>query len=286
MHKQLEYPIAAPTSRRRRVLDVREIRVVDPVAIGDVVELLGAGANAGIITKILPRKNQITRRDVGPKPLEQIIAANVDYIVHVVAAAQPASKWELVDRYLASAELAEIPSLIVLAKSDLLQDDAALAEAENFRRIGYPVILTSAMTGQGIYELRNALRDKLSVFVGMSGVGKSTLLNALQPELALRVKQISAATGKGIHTTTQLEMFDFDFGGRGVDTPGLKYLTLWKLAGAAVAEHFIEMRAYLGQCKFGADCSHDHEPDCAVKRAVGQGRISERRYRSYLHIKG
>lgn len=284
LRKQLEYPIAAPTSRRHRVLDVHEIRVIDPIAIGDVVQFLRAGDGAGIITNVLPRRNQIARQDPGPRPIEQVIAANIDYLVHVIASAQPAPKWELLDRYLVSAEYADIPSLIVFTKSDLIKDNAVNQAIEMYRAVGYPTFLTSAETEQGIAELQNALRDKTCVFVGMSGVGKSTLLNALQPELALRVNKISRASGKGKHTTTHLEMFDFDFGGRVIDTPGLKYLTLWDIEGARLAEYFIEMQPYLGKCKFGADCSHVHEPDCAVKRAVNAGAISEQRYSSYLSI--
>ena len=285
LRKHLEYPIAAPTSRRHRVLDVQKIRVVDPIAIGDVVEFLSAGDGAGIITDVLPRRNQLARQDPGKRPTEIVIAANIDCMVQVVAAAQPPPRWELVDRYLASAEYAEIPSLIVFTKSDLLNDKVVEQEAENYRRIGYPVIITSSTTGQGIDAVRAALVNKLAVFTGMSGVGKSTLLNALQPQLALRVNQISAATGKGKHTTTHLEMFDLDFGGRIVDTPGLKYLTLWDIEPQALAEYMPEFRPFLGACKFGADCSHIHEPQCAIKRAVQDGAISERRYTSYLRIR-
>lgn len=284
LRKVLEYPTAAPTSRRHRVLDVHSIRVIDPIAIGDVVQFLPAGDATGIITEVMPRRNQIARQDPGLKPTEQVIAANIDYLVHVVALAHPAPRWELLDRYLASAEKAEVPSLIVFTKSDLGTDEQIASQAEIYRKIGYPVLFTSAETGEGIVELQTTLRDRMCVFVGMSGVGKSTLLNALQPELALRVNQISSATGKGKHTTTHLEMFDFDFGGRVVDTPGLKYLTLWNIHPTELAELMPEFRPFLGTCRFGSDCSHDHEPDCAVKNAVASGEISERRFNSYRKI--
>ena len=150
LRKVLEYPIAAPTSRRHRVLDVHEIRVIDPIAIGDRVEFLNANDETGIITNVLPRRNQISRQDPGPRPVAQVIAANVDYIVHITAAAQPVPKWELLDRYIASAEKAEIASVIVFTKADVLQDERVLLNIENYRRIGYKVFFTSAITGEGI----------------------------------------------------------------------------------------------------------------------------------------
>lgn len=284
LRKVLEYPVAAPTSRRHRVIEVHDIRVVDPIAIGDVVQFLPAGDRTGIIMQVMPRRNQIARRDPGLKPTEQVIAANIDYLVHVIASAQPNPRWELLDRYLASAENADVPSLIVFTKSDLLHEKQVEIEAETYRKIGYPVLFTSAATGQGILELQAMLCNRMCVFVGMSGVGKSSLLNAIQPELALRVNKISNASGKGKHTTTHLEMYDFDFGGRVVDTPGLKYLTLWNIQPADLAELMPEFRPFLGKCRFGSDCSHDHEPACAIKNAVASGAISERRYSSYRTI--
>ncbi len=287
LRKNLIYPIAAPTSLHHRVKEVRDIAAVDPVAVGDRVSFHMADARAGLITAVLPRTNSLSRPAAGSKPLEQVIVANVDQVVAVFAAAQPAPKWELLDRYLVAAEAAGVPGLIAITKLDVLAErDAADLDAEmdNYARLGYRVARTSTVDGHGLEDFRAALRGRVSVFVGKSGVGKTSLLNAVEPGLGLRVKAISQATEKGRHSTTYLEMFDLASGGQVIDTPGMREFGLWSLSGPDLAHGFVEMQPYLGQCKFGLDCTHDHEPSCAVKAAVGAGTISERRYHSYLRL--
>jgi ribosome biogenesis GTPase len=286
LRKQLVYPIAAPSSIRRHVVAVKEIRQVDPIAIGDVVRFTDAGDGSGMITEVLPRRNCLVRRAAGPKPLEQVIVANVDQVVTVVAAAHPAPSWELLDRHLAAAEAMGLPALICITKLDVAETDSLAAEVETFERIGYPVILTSAVTGEGMSLLEAALKARLSVLVGKSGVGKTSLLNALQPGLGLRVSEVSRQTDKGRHTTSYLELFALDVGGSIVDTPGMREFGLWEVPGAEVAEMFREMRPYLGRCRFGADCSHRQEPGCVLRQAAESGAIAERRYRSYLRMRG
>ncbi|MGH2520962.1 MAG: ribosome small subunit-dependent GTPase A [Anaerolineales bacterium] len=285
LRKVLIYPTAAPTSLHHRVKEVREIKSVDPVAVGDLVHFTDAGDGSGLITEVLPRRNQLARLHAGPKPLEQVIVANVDHVVAVMAAANPAPKWGLLDRYLATAEVAGIPTLITLTKTDLNSEDALVAELENYQQLGYAVALTSTVTGVGLEAFKAALAGRVSVLVGKSGVGKTSLLNAVQPGLGLRVKDVNRSTGKGKHTTAHLEMFDLDLGGQVVDTPGMREFGLWKLADADLAYGFVEMRPYLGACKFSADCVHDHEPGCAIKAAVEAGQIALRRYQSYLKMR-
>lgn len=285
LRKVLIYPIAAPTSLHHRVKEVRDIKSVDPVAVGDTVRFTDGGNQTGLITDVLPRRNQLARQHAGPKPLEQVIVANVDIVVAVMAAAYPAPKWELLDRYLATAELAGIPTLICLTKTDVVNEAVFADELDNYRRLGYRVISTSAQTGAGLDQLQAALTGTLSVFVGKSGVGKTSLLNALQPGLGLRVNEVSSLTTKGKHTTTQVEMFELDFGGQVVDTPGMREFGLWQLDPDDLAFGFVEMRPYLGACKFGSDCSHAHEPQCAIKAAVQSGQVAPRRYQSYLRMR-
>ncbi len=292
MRKQLLYPTADPASLPHRVQKVIEMEHMDPLAVGDEVRYILAQDGKGLIIELLPRRNKLTRRSAVPKPLylgahafEQVIVTNVDQLVVVLAAAQPAPKWNLLDRYLAAAEVGEIPALVCITKLDLL--DGVVEELHSamreYERIGYPVLFTSALNGMGIEALRQALSGKISAFLGKSGVGKTALLNKLQPGLGLRVKEVNQVTGKGRHTTTNLEMFPLDGGGAIVDTPGTREFGLWQYDDD-MALLFPEMRPLVGKCRFGVDCSHDEEPGCAIRKAVVEGKISPRRYQSMLNI--
>lgn len=303
IHKQLIYPTAAPTSLRHVVQEVREIEHVDPVAIGDRVRFVEAGegsgviplasklskAASGMIVEILPRASKLSRPAPvpGQRVFEQVIVANADLVLPVFSVANPAPKWGLLDRYLVAAEAAELPSLIVINKLDLACKNPSFdEEIDVYRRIGYPVLLVSAATGKGIQELKEALRGKLAVLVGKSGVGKTSLLNAIQPGLGLRVKAVSSGElGKGRHTTTHLEMFELAFGGALVDTPGIREFGLWNIAAEELAYLFPEMADFIGRCKFGLSCRHDQEPGCAVRKAVMAEAISPYRYQSYMRLR-
>jgi len=304
IHKQLIFPTADPTSLRHRVQEVREIDHVDPVAIGDRVRYVEAGDGSGmtplasthskeasgVIVEVLPRDSKLSRPAPvpGQRVFEQVIVSNADLVLPVFSVASPTPKWGLLDRYLVSAEAADLPSLIVINKLDLAWKNPGLAEeVEIYRRIGYPVLLVSAATGEGIEELRQALQGKQSVMVGKSGVGKTSLLNAIQPGLGLRVKAVGQGEiGKGRHTTTHLEMFELEFGGALVDTPGIREFGLWDIPGEELAYLFPEMADHVGRCKFGLSCKHDQEPGCAIRKAVVAGTISPYRYKSYMNLRG
>jgi ribosome biogenesis GTPase len=292
LRKNLEgwFDASASTNIRRRVKAVHGIAQVDPVAIGDAVRFVEAGDGSGLIVEVLPRRNALSRpAPVGPKLAsdggrqEQVIVANVDQIIPVFAIRQPAPKWNLLDRYLVGAEAAGIPALICITKVDLGMDDGNMAVLDIYREVGYRVMLTSAADGTGIDAFRRALSGRVSVFIGKSGVGKTSLLNAVQPELGLQVAEISQSTGKGRHTTSHLEMFPLDEGGGVVDTPGMREFGIWEKE-TDLALFFPEMRRLVGQCRFGLGCSHTHEPGCAIRSALAGGQISERRYRSFLRL--
>lgn len=307
LRKQLIYPTADPHSLRHIVRDVKAIEHVDPVAVGDQVRFVDRADGTGLIVEVLPRRSRLTRRTAVPMPgahaFEQVIVANLDQVMPVFAAAEPPPKWNMLDRYLVSAESSGLPSVICINKLDLAKNGAGqlrdeLAEAiEEYRAIGYRVVLVSALTGEGLDELRQALRGRVTVLVGKSGVGKSSLLNALQPGLGLRVNAVSQVTGKGKHTTTNLEMFPLEnpLPGRNgnsakgagaiIDTPGVREFGAWGVDNDDLALHFPELRPFVGRCKFGLDCRHIDEPGCAVRKAVTGGLVSPRRYKSYLVLR-
>jgi ribosome biogenesis GTPase / thiamine phosphate phosphatase len=289
IHKQLIFPTADPASLRHVVQEVREISHVDPVAIGDHVRYVDAGNGQGRIVEVLPRESKLSRPAPvpGQRVFEQVIVANVDLILPVFSVASPTPKWGLLDRYLISAEAAGIPALIVINKLDLAWKNPDFDEEIGiYRRIGYAVLLVSATTGEGIEELKQALQGKQSVLVGKSGVGKTSLLNTIQPGLGQRVKAVSKGElGKGRHTTTHFEMFKLDFGGALVDTPGIREFGLWDVTAEELAYLFPEMADYVGRCKFGLSCQHDSEPGCAIRKAVMAEAISPYRYQSYMNLR-
>ena len=264
-------------------------QTADPLAIGDHVRFLDMGENQGIITEILPRRSSFSRPlpVSGQRVVEQVIVANADQVLPVFSAASPTPKWGLLDRYLITAEAAGLSSRIVITKMDLANENDPLESTlDIYRRIGYPIHLVCASTGEGIEELKQALRGRMSVLVGKSGVGKTSLMNALQPDLGLRVKTVSSGeVGKGRHTTSHLQMFDLEFGGRLVDTPGIREFGLWNIHPEELATHFPEVAPYVGQCKFSLSCQHNREPGCAVRKAVMDGQVSPYRYQSYMHLR-
>jgi ribosome biogenesis GTPase len=241
-----------------------------------------------VIEEVLPRETQLSRRRPGHVEAEQVIVANPDQAVYIFAVREPAPRLRMLDRLLVLAENNDLPAIICANKIDLL--DAAGGGLEEARRlfglyeeIGYPVIYTSALTGQGVADLRERLQGRLSVLCGPSGAGKSSLLNAIQPDLGLAAREISYATGKGRHTTVSVRLWPLEEGGYVADTPGLREAGFWDIERDELAWHFVEMRPYLSDCRFSS-CTHTHEPDCAVKAAVQGGAISEERYESYCRL--
>jgi ribosome biogenesis GTPase len=254
------------------------------VVVGDQVFFHLVGPGEGVIERIAPRRNELTRAAAGGIGLKQVLAANLDLVVLAMALREPPLHPARLDRLLLAAEQAEIPPLIALTKLDLGSVEEAEALLRPYREINYPVVLTSSTTGAGLGQLRAALAGRTSAIIGSSGVGKSSLLNALQPGLGLRAAAISAATGKGRHTTTTAELIPLDFGGYLADTPGLRELALWDLDAEELPLLFPEMRPYLDACRF-ARCTHLREPGCAVRRALEEGLIDSARYATYVKIR-
>lgn len=257
-------------------------RGIGRVAVGDVVGVERSAHGSCVIASLEPRSSRLSRRSADGRR-EQIIAANVDQLAAVFSVVRPEPVFSLLDRFLALAESSEIGGWVVVNKIDLASEEEARETFEVYERIGYAVTYTSAKREAGLGELRRRLAGRVTLFVGPSGAGKSSLLNALQPGLGLRVGEISEAIQRGRHTTVAASLQRLAAGGYVVDTPGLGKLQFWEVGTHELAWCFVELRPYLGGCKF-SDCQHVHEPDCAVLQAVDGGEISRRRYESYLSI--
>ena len=265
----------------RRILKTLATDERHVVAAGDRVQFRAEGDDEGMIERIEQRSGVLSRMSRGRK---QIIVANVEQLIIVMSAAEPRLKPNLIDRYLISAEKARIEPIICINKIDLVDAAELMPLVGVYAQLGYRLVLVSAETGFGVDRLRDVLRDRESVLSGQSGVGKSTLLNRIDPQLALRVSHVSAETQKGRHTTTAAVLLPLADGGYVVDTPGIRQFQLWDVIPEEVGGFFRDIRPYVNNCRF-ADCSHTHEDDCAVKDAVADGRVDVRRYESYCYIR-
>ena len=254
----------------------------NPVAVGDRVELLPTGAGEGMIEGIGERRTVLTRSVPGDARRIQLLAANVDLVLVVAAVREPPLRPAFLDRMLIGAARGGMEAAICLNKIDLEPDDD-LGVTEVYTSVGIPVVRASAVEGRGFDALRDLLAGRTTVFAGHSGVGKSSLLSALQPGLELRVGAVSERTGKGTHTTTSASLLPLDFGGYVVDTPGIRSFGVVGLEAHEVGHFYPEMRDRLDGCRFKT-CTHTHEPDCPVKEAVESGEIAALRYASYQKI--
>ena len=263
----------------------------DVVAVGDWVRVTPVSDTAGMIEEVEPRKSVFSRMAPNPKgEYRQILIANPDQVVAVFACAEPAPHLGMLDRFLVIAEKQGIPVLVLANKVDLTGQQEAEAIFGHYPSLGYDVLYTSVRSGQGLEELKERLKGKISLFTGPSGAGKSSLLNAVQPGLGLSVRQVSQATQKGRHTTVVRAMFPLalsstaDAGGYVADTPGLKALAFWDIAPEELDGYFPELRSLVHRCQF-SDCTHVHEPGCAVLHALQAGSIHPQRYQSYLRMR-
>lgn len=257
----------------------------DVISIGDIVQITLLPEGTGVIEEIEPRKSELVRMDPTPRgEYRQILLSNPDQIVAVFACTQPEPHLRMLDRFLVIAEKWGLQAVIIANKVDLVGKRIAKQIFADYPPLGYPVIFTSAVKGEGIEELKKALKGKISALAGPSGVGKSSLMNMVQPGLGLAVREVSSRKDRGKHTTVVREMFPLEGGGFVADLPGIRKLSLWDTQPEELDGYFPELRELVRHCQFN-DCAHFEEPGCAVIQAVEQGNVSPERYESYLRLR-
>ena len=273
--------------KMRGVLRLKGMRCTNPVAVGDMVQVEDKGGDAPVVGAIEPRKNYIIRRASNLSKEFQIIASNLDQAVLVVTLTNPVTSTTFIDRFLATAEAYQVPAVLAFNKIDLLNTDELKQQLEELKAlyisIGYPVVTMSAATGEGADNLREILSGKMSLLSGNSGVGKSSIINLLIPDANVSVGDVSQTHHKGMHTTTFSELLDLPAGGAIIDTPGVKAFGTIDFERAQVAHYFPEIFNISSDCRFN-NCTHTHEPGCAVLEAVEKGEIAYSRFVSYMSI--
>lgn len=275
-------------ARIKGIFKIDDITSTNPLAVGDEVEMEMENEIEGTatITEILSRRNYITRQSPAHKKQHHIVAANMDQSLLFATLKDPKTSQGFIDRFLVTSEAYHIPAIIVFNKSDLYRkkelDKYDLLE-DMYTSIGYQIFRMSVSTGEGVEEVKQVLKEKITLMSGHSGVGKSSFINAIFPELKLKTQDVSGWSGKGLHTTTFAEMFDLPFGGKLIDTPGMREFGIVNITKQELSHYYPEMKVLINECQFN-NCLHTNEPGCAIKKALVEGLIHEERYISYYNI--
>lgn len=275
-------------ARLKGKFKIDDITSTNPIAVGDLVEFELENEEGGnvIITELCPRRNYINRISPANKRMHHIIASNIDQSVLIATIKDPKTSTGFIDRFLVTCEAFHISAIVLFNKADIYREkelNIFRERKEIYERIGYKVLLTSVHTGEGMEDLKKALEHRTTLFSGHSGVGKSTLINAILGDSNIRTSEVSSWSGKGMHTTTFAEMYDLPFDGKIIDTPGMREFAIADIERSELSHYFPEMRAVLNDCQYN-NCMHINEPSCAVKNAVMNGQISEQRYIGYCNM--
>jgi len=278
----------AMSARIKGVFKIDDITSTNPIAVGDEVDvdIESESANTAIITNIHPRRNYINRQSPSHKKQHHIVAANLDQSLLFATLKDPKTSQGFIDRFLVTSEAYHIPAIVVFNKADVYRNKELEKYAElksMYAAIGYRTVLMSLKNNEGVEEVKELLKDKISLLSGHSGVGKSSFINAIFPELQLKTQDVSGWSGKGLHTTTFAEMFDLPFTGSVIDTPGMREFGLVDIPRQELSHYYPEMARVITDCQFN-NCLHVNEPGCAVKKGLEEGTINVERYISYLNI--